>query len=233
MTTKPVEKPAKKKRPQWTKGLPHNSYEPKPLSAEVPGWFRQAGESDVAYHAFEAYRDLGGKRQQKTVVQQLGKAHAQVSRWANRWSWEVRCKAYDLWRNEQRFREKLEDTKDALDQFEKMGKNLAIRSYNALLQSFGVDDQGQITSTLSPGDLIRLHVAALDTWKMSLGIPDRVQAEVTGKGGGPVQHEASMKIDLSDIAEAVIVLRDAGAVRYLDEPRDAPALPLLPPSSEA
>ena len=49
-------------------------------------WERQKGESEKAYEAFAAYRDMGEK---------LGKSDTLIRRWKVRWNWQERVRAYD------------------------------------------------------------------------------------------------------------------------------------------
>lgn len=60
-------------------------------------WNQQRGESDRAYAAFRAYRDLGpGKRSLDAVASQLGRARGgSVRDWTTRWAWVERARAWD------------------------------------------------------------------------------------------------------------------------------------------
>jgi hypothetical protein len=62
---------------------------------DTPLWGRQAGESDKAFHAFCAYRDLGPLRSLANAGQVLGKAKATLEQWSAKWAWVRRCSAWD------------------------------------------------------------------------------------------------------------------------------------------
>lgn len=56
---------------------------------------RQPQETQEAFQAFEAYRDLGPGRSHAKVGSRLGKSTNLMDRWAARWSWEIRVVAWD------------------------------------------------------------------------------------------------------------------------------------------
>lgn len=58
-------------------------------------WERQKGESEKAYEAFAAYRDLGAKRTTVAVAEKLQKSDTLIRRWKDRWDWKERVRAYD------------------------------------------------------------------------------------------------------------------------------------------
>lgn len=58
-------------------------------------WERQKGESEKAYEAFAAYRDMGPERTVAAVVERLQKSRSLLDRWKERWDWKERVRAYD------------------------------------------------------------------------------------------------------------------------------------------
>lgn len=58
-------------------------------------WERQQGESEKAYEAFAAYRDMGQDRTITAVVKRLKKSRSLIDRWKDRWDWPERVRAYD------------------------------------------------------------------------------------------------------------------------------------------
>lgn len=58
-------------------------------------WERQKGESEKAFEAFAAYRDMGEKRTIVAVCKQLEKSRTLIDRWKDRWDWTERVRAYD------------------------------------------------------------------------------------------------------------------------------------------
>jgi CRP-like cAMP-binding protein len=59
-------------------------------------WDRQPRETEPAYEAFLAYRDLGSGRSLAKVGAGLGKSEALMERWSSRWGWVERARAYDV-----------------------------------------------------------------------------------------------------------------------------------------
>ena len=65
-------------------------------ASEVPClWERQEGESEAAWLAFLAFRDMEGKRTVAAVVKKCGKSRSLIDRWRKRWEWDKRILAYD------------------------------------------------------------------------------------------------------------------------------------------
>lgn len=58
-------------------------------------YFRQAGESDVAYQAARIYFELGPERSLEAVRQRLGKSKALMERWSTRFHWVDRAASFD------------------------------------------------------------------------------------------------------------------------------------------
>jgi antitoxin component of MazEF toxin-antitoxin module len=187
-------------------------------------WDRQRGESRKAYAAFCAYRDFGVARSQVKVAKQLGKSETLVARWSAKWQWVARADGFDRYQDEELRKERMADVKDALKQHTQMSRNLAVRTYNALVQLFDVNADGGVSTTLNSTDLVRLNIAMVDLWRKSLGIPDRVQGEML------VHHEGS--VDTGQVIDGQIlqdpVAREA-AFTLIE--RLAGQTPTLPPGS--
>ena len=58
----------------------------------------------------------------------------------------------------------------------------------------------------------RLCLQVIGDMRQLMGLDSPARVEHTGADGAPIQHEV-MTLDIGDIAEAISVLRDAGAVR--------------------
>lgn len=58
-------------------------------------WEPRSSESMPAYAAFAEYRDLGPERSQDAVAEKLAKSRQLLSRWAAKYEWVTRAKAYD------------------------------------------------------------------------------------------------------------------------------------------
>ena len=165
-------------RPVGTEGRPRTSREPQPMVE--PLWERQKGESHEAFDAWIAYRD-SEKRSQRATAAKLGKSSTLLSRWASRWSWEERDRAWDNRMQEEVVtlvltdREKhVSEARGALEKMARMGDALGTRAYNTLLQQFTVDaSTGRITTTLSNTEVLRLLELSTQLWRRSIGAPDR------------------------------------------------------------
>lgn len=89
-------------------------------------WVRAAGESDVAYAAFLAYRDLGSARSTAKVGRALGKSADLMQRWSARWAWVARALAWDV--NQQQIvdRARTEVRRQAVDQHGATARGLLV-----------------------------------------------------------------------------------------------------------
>ena len=61
-------------------------------------WERQRKESDKAFEAFAAYRDMGAERSHAKVAQKIGKNKGLIARWSRVHGWVSRIEA---WTDEQ------------------------------------------------------------------------------------------------------------------------------------
>lgn len=75
-------------------------------------WERQKGESEQAYYAFALYRDQDTPRGYAAVVSELSKSRTLITRWASKWFWRERTRAWDRFLEEQVRREQIKATKD-------------------------------------------------------------------------------------------------------------------------
>ena len=59
-------------------------------------WQQQPGETDKAFRAFIAYRNLEPEeRSLARVVSELGKSRSLMEQWSSKWSWVERARAWD------------------------------------------------------------------------------------------------------------------------------------------
>jgi hypothetical protein len=58
-------------------------------------WKRQRDESEEAFEAFVAYREMVGRRTQTMVAEQLAKSRSLISRWSAKHRWKMRAEAFD------------------------------------------------------------------------------------------------------------------------------------------
>ncbi len=64
--------------------------------AEEKLWDRRPGESAKAYRAFTLYRDKQADRTFESVAGLLQCSGTNIRRWAKRWDWTSRVRAYDI-----------------------------------------------------------------------------------------------------------------------------------------
>jgi hypothetical protein len=125
-------------------------------------WERKRGESGKAFEAFCAYRDMGPSRNQAAVGRQLSKARSLVSRWASKWDWTERCRAWDS-------EEALRKAKEALKEREETDRrHLALA--RALQGKLAQRLQSLDASEMSVGDLIRGLSEGLKLERLVLGL---------------------------------------------------------------
>lgn len=61
-------------------------------------WEQWPDETDTAFHRFSIYLQMGPKRTQQKVVEELGKSRGyekQLQKWSSRYNWVERCREYD------------------------------------------------------------------------------------------------------------------------------------------
>jgi hypothetical protein len=90
---------------------------------DLDPWERQPNESEAAWLAFVAYRDLEGGRSLKRAAAKLGKGTRALERFSSDWKWSQRCGAYDRWLDAQRRKELAEKNQKVVErQREHLGK---------------------------------------------------------------------------------------------------------------
>jgi len=77
-------------------------------SADNPSheqWERLETESEPAWAAFSAYRDMSPQRSTRVIAARLGKSTAIIQRWSSKHSWIRRVAAFDRRVDDRRRRE--------------------------------------------------------------------------------------------------------------------------------
>lgn len=128
-------------------------------------WDRRDNESDPAWEAFVAYRDLGLTRSNAQVAQRLGKSKTLIDRWSRNHSWVLRSAAWDrdqdkMWQRELAAARR-KAAKRNVDLAEAM-KNVAAGSLLKLAQS---------NEALKPADVARLMEVATKIEALEYGTP--------------------------------------------------------------
>lgn len=122
-------------------------------------WERQKNESQQAYEAFVAYRDLGAERSTAKVAQRLGKSKALIQRWCSRYDWVERARAYDNFIDDGVRREALKKYKDMNARHIKLALQLQQKALKAMEEL--PDD------ALSPKDIVQFIDKAIAIEKMT------------------------------------------------------------------
>lgn len=102
-------------------------------------WERQKGESEKAYEAFAAYRDMGEKRTFAAVAEKLGKSDTLIRRWKVRWNWQERVRAYDNELEREARAKVIKARKDMVDRHINIAMQLQKKALQAL-KDLSVED---------------------------------------------------------------------------------------------
>jgi hypothetical protein len=62
-------------------------------------WHKQPGEVESAYRAFKVF--VRSDRKYISVARRTGKPHTTISNWGNKYKWNARAEAWDIWRDQQ------------------------------------------------------------------------------------------------------------------------------------
>nr|UWG90058.1 MAG: Protein of unknown function (DUF1804) [Bacteriophage sp.] len=133
-------------------------------------WERQKGESEKAYEAFAAYRDMGPERSITKVSQSLNKTRALIGRWSSQWNWTERARAYDNELEKEARAKAVKDRKAMTDRHIGIAMQLQKKALEAL-GSLSVED-------MSPKDIKEYIKMATDLERLN-----RTLEEESSKGG--------------------------------------------------
>ncbi|KAB0577243.1 hypothetical protein EI53_01269 [Fusobacterium naviforme] len=133
-------------------------------------WERQKGESEKAYEAFAAYRDLGEKRTIVAVAEKLQKSDSLIRRWKDRWNWKERVRAYDNDLEKEARAKAVKDRKDMTARHIGIAMQLQKKALEAL-QGLSVED-------MTPKDIKEYIKMATDLERLN-----RTLEEDESKGG--------------------------------------------------
>lgn len=133
-------------------------------------WERQKGESEKAYEAFVAYRDMGEKRTLIAVAEKLGKSDTLIRRWKDRWEWKERVRAYDNDLEKEARAKAIKDRKDMTARHIGIAMQLQKKALEAL-QGLSVED-------MTPKDIKEYIKIATDLERLN-----RTLEEDESKGG--------------------------------------------------
>lgn len=135
-------------------------------------WERQVGETDRAFAAFRAYRDMGAERSLARVGRELGKTKGTVEGLSARNHWRERVIAWDI-EVDRRDREHLEERRRQVNEAGLAAGSAALS--RALERLIGKDSDGNPikkldSSKLEPGEVAALMREGAKLQRLSLGL---------------------------------------------------------------
>lgn len=160
-----------------------------PKTTDKP-WERQKGESEKAFEAFAAYRDMGEKRTFTAVAEKLHKSYTLIRRWKNNWNWDERVREYDNDLEKQARAQAIKDRKDMTSRHIQIAMQLQKKAL-AALKELSVED-------MSPKDIKEYIKMATDlerlnreptederdgvVYQMEIEDMDDIEREIYGNG---------------------------------------------------
>lgn len=172
------------------------------MGRAIQGQNRGAGdrlpqESDVAWQAFVAYRDMPpDKRSQRDVAKQLGRHPSQIADWSSKHGWVRRAADWDE-AADRIFRQEMQRERRSMARRHAKIAGAVLAKAVERLQTL---DAAKLTA----GQLAQLLDVATRVERRALGEPDRV--EHSGPDGGPIQVEQIRSDDEIDLIAELNVL---------------------------
>lgn len=140
-------------------------------------WERNDEESEQAWEAFSAYRNLGAKRSIPAVAKSLGKSASLLQGWSSKHDWPNRAKAYDRHMDQQMQDAWTGQMRKMVEETNALGRELVRR---ATIRLGTIPEEEAI-----PYDILRsAEIAAkiqregMGTIKPEKGAPDETGAKV-------------------------------------------------------
>jgi hypothetical protein len=144
-------------------------------------WERQPKETDPAFKAFCAYRDMP-KRSLDTLSQNLSKSLPLLKGWSSKWKWQERCREYDNFIEGEAQKEVIKGTAKMIrTQIATAMKAQAI----VIKRITGMSDE-EIQS-LKLNDITSLWKTAVDIERLSRGMATE-RAEVSTEDKASLSH---------------------------------------------
>jgi hypothetical protein len=148
-------------------------------------WERGPGESPVAFAGFAAYRDLGAGRSLAKAAAKVSRSVRLLERWSAEHQWVVRAQAWDAEQDRLWLAEVADGQRQAARRHIALARRVQARAFERL-QAMSEGDLAKV-----PADrLVYMLEVAAKMERSALGEPMKV--EVTGAGGGPVEHAEQM-----------------------------------------
>ena len=97
-------------------------------------WERQPREKDDAYNAFLCFRDLGKGRCLDQVAAKMGRTKRAVNKWAMRYDWQSRIKAYEVHEAQEVQKKRIDALEEMLERQVKIGQRLQTAAAESIRQ---------------------------------------------------------------------------------------------------
>lgn len=114
----------------------------KPTLDEPCLWERQEGESEAAWKAFLAFRDMEGKRTVTAVAKELSKSRQLITRWKATWNWDERVRAFDNDLQKQAHAEAVK----GLQEMNKRHTNIAVKMQKLAVEALDKFDASSLSA---------------------------------------------------------------------------------------
>lgn len=140
-------------------------------------WERQPGETQRAFEAFVAYRDMGADRSLRKVVRKVNKSLTTVGEWSAKHKWVDRVAEWDAEQDRIARQEHLAAVKEMRKRHADLGKGMLLKAARALNRMKEED--------IKPGDVSRMIEVATKLERISRGDVGEVIEERDGGEATP------------------------------------------------
>lgn len=143
-----------------------------PLDPTRDLWERQPRETDKAFHAFVTFRDMGPERQVTGAGAKIDKSEAVMRRWAHRWSWFERAKAWDNFLDAQRRAAVVDEVRAAAKRHIELAHALQHVGGQRLVQLAEMLKDEKARSEIKPRDARLMVEAGIRLERLVIGEPE-------------------------------------------------------------
>lgn len=149
---------------------------------------RREDESDPAFEAFAAYRDLGLSRTQAEVAKESGKDASLIARWGSKYDWRKRTHAWDMEVDRRKRNGELRGIEDMRRRQIKLGLDIQELATIELRKMLREAKKRGNAETLEQGLVMKL-----------IDVGTRLERLNRGEPGEIVQNVDSSAVDLSHL----------------------------------
>ncbi|KKN40133.1 hypothetical protein LCGC14_0736310 [marine sediment metagenome] len=165
-------------------------------------WGQQPNESEKAWQAFKAYRNMGVTRSLRKASSQIGKSRRLLETWSSKHMWQRRCAAWDIEQQDIHREARLSATQDMQERHGKLARGLLGR----VAAELGAQVKGRCTKCgRSPVKLTAAQVASamkagVEVERLSLGL---------NTAGAPLMVQNNVTNITTSGVTALVILRDS------------------------